>query len=65
MMLFSVKEMEVLCVFHTGTVSATLGLLREADGEPPEKMAAVKSVIEKLSAMKPGDTVSLAFEPEE
>jgi len=63
-MLFSVKEMELLCVFHSGTLSATLDLLREAENEPPEKMELVKGVIEKLSAMKPGDTASLAFEPE-
>jgi len=63
-MLFSVKEMELLCVFHSGTLSATLDLLREAENEPPEKMELVKGVIEKLSAMKPSDTASLAFEPE-
>lgn len=63
-MLFTVKEMEVLCVFHAETVSETLGLLQQADGETPERMAVVTSVIEKLSAMKPSDAVSLAFEPE-
>lgn len=63
-MLFSVKEMSLLCVFHKGTISETLALLREAENEPPEKMALVNSVIEKLSGLKDGDTVSLAFEPE-
>lgn len=61
-MLFSKKEMELLCVFHSGTLSATLDLLREAENQPPEKMAIVKSVINKLSAMTSGDTVSLDFE---
>jgi len=63
-MLFSLKEMELLCVFHSGTLSATLALLREAENEPPERMDIVKSVIDKLSAMKPGDTISLEFEPD-
>jgi len=63
-MLFTVKEMQVLCVFHAGTISATLDLLREAENEPPERMMVVKSVLEKLSSVKDGDTVSLAFEPE-
>ena len=66
-MLFTVKEMQVLCVFHAGTISATLDLLREAEtreNETPERMALVKSAIEKLSGLKDGDTVSLAFEPE-
>lgn len=63
-MQLTVKEMELLCVFHAGTLSATLGLLREAEDEPPERMAIVKSLTEKLSSLKDGETVSLAFEPE-
>ena len=63
-MFFTAKEMEVICVFHAGTLSATLDLLREAENEPPERMALVQGVIEKLSGMKSGDTVSLAFDSE-
>jgi hypothetical protein len=40
-------------------------LLREAENEPPEKMALIKSVTEKLSGLKSGETVSLAFDPEQ
>lgn len=63
-MFFSTKEMLVLCAFHSGTHSKTLGLLRNAKDEDPERMATVKSVVDKLESMKDGDTVSLQFDPE-
>ena len=63
-MLLTLKEMEVLCVMHSGTLSATLDLLRVAENGPPERMAVVQSLIGKLSGLKDGETVSLAFEPE-
>lgn len=63
MVVLTVKEMEMLCVMHKGTASATLALLREAD-EPPERMAIVKNLTEKLQSLKSGETVSLAFDPE-
>ncbi|MCL2816648.1 MAG: hypothetical protein FWD23_18775 [Oscillospiraceae bacterium] len=63
-MLLTLKEMELLCVFHDGTLSKTLGLLREAENEPPERMAMIESLIEKLSGMEDGEPASLAFEPE-
>ena len=63
-MFLTAQEMTVLCVFHAGTVSETLGLLREAENEPPERMAIVEKLIAALSDMKDGDTVALAFEPE-
>ena len=64
-MLLNVKEMEVLCIFHSGTISTTLNLLREKESaaEPPERTSIISSLIEKLSGMKDGDAVSLAFEP--
>ena len=64
-MVLTVKEMELLCVFHAGTLSATLDLLRKAADQclPPERQADVQSVVEKLSGMKAGDVVALAFEP--
>ena len=66
-MQLTVQEMTMLCVFHAGTRSATLDLLREAENnenETPERMATIKSVIEKLSGAEDGGAVSLAFEPE-
>lgn len=63
-MVLTVKEMQMLCVMHKGTLAATLDLLREVDNEPPERMAVVKSLTEKLESLKPGETVSLAFDPE-
>ena len=63
-MFLSPKEMELLCIFHSGTISATLELLSKADDKSPERMALVNTVIEKLSSLKPGQHVSLAFDAE-
>ena len=63
-MFLTVQEMTVLCVFHAGTFSETLDSLRRVENEPPERMATIKTLVEKLSIMKDGDTVSLAFDPE-
>lgn len=62
-MILTVKEMEMLCVMHSGTLSATIDMLSKAENEPPERMAVVQSLIEKLSSLKDGETVSLAFDP--
>jgi len=62
-MILTVKEMEMLCVMHSGTVSATIDMLSKAENEQPERMAVVQSLIEKLSGLKDGETVSLAFDP--
>ena len=63
-MFLNPKEMELLSIFHAGTISETLALLRKAENEPHEKMALIKSVIKKLDSLKDGGLVSLAFEPE-
>ena len=64
-MFLTVQEMTALCVFHTGTVSATLDLLRQADNETPERMAVIEKLVEKLSSLKDDETVSLAFDSEQ
>ena len=67
-MLFTVKEMEVLCVFHAGTLSATLEAFRDAmNGEtsPGARLGDMKSATEKLAGMMAGDVASLAFDPEQ
>ena len=66
-MLLTVKEMEALCVFHAGTLSETLVALKNAadkGGGPHDRIDDYKSLIEKLSGLKDGDVVSLAFEHE-
>jgi len=67
-MLLTVKEMEVLCIFYDGTLSSTLDLLRHAEAEgtaPPSRAADINSLIEKLSKVKEGDNICLAFDSEE
>lgn len=63
-MFLTVQEMTVLCVFHAGTFSETLDLLRRVENEPPERMATIKTLVGKLSGAKEGEAVSLAFDPE-
>ena len=63
-MFLTKEEMTMLCVFHAGTVSETLALLKEAKNEPPERMAVVEKLISVLSDLKPGQAVSLAFDSE-
>ena len=64
-MLLTVKEMEILCIFYTGSLSTTLDLLRHIKTEgtaPPSRATELNSLVEKLSRMKTGDTICLAFE---
>lgn len=65
-MLFAVEEMELICIFHAGTLTETLKALSRIteEIESPAKKTAAESAIGKLSAMSAEDTVSLAFEPE-
>jgi len=66
-MQLTVKEMEVLCIFHAGKRSATIEALQSAaeGGQPHQKVEDIKSLLEKLSRMADGDVVSLCFEAEE
>lgn len=63
-MLLTVKEMEVLCVFHAGSLSATADALRSAaeGSQPHPRLADIKTLLEKPSRMKDGDSVCLAFD---
>jgi len=63
-MLLTVKEMEVLCVFHAGNRAATMAALKSAikSGQPNPKIADIKSLLEKLSRMADGDVVCLGFD---
>jgi len=62
----TVKEMETLCVFHAGSLAATVNALQSAadSGKSEARMADIKSLLDKLSRMADGDVVSLAFEAE-
>jgi len=60
----SVKEMLLLCAFHSGTFTKTLGMLRKAKDDDPDRMALIKSVTEKLEGMSEDSSVSLHFDPE-
>jgi len=63
----TIKEMEVLCIFHDGTLSSTLDLLRhaeEAGTAPPNRATDISSLIAKLATVEAGGVVSLAFDAE-
>ncbi len=64
-MTLTVHEMSVLCALHAGTLSATLDVLRFAAAEDKPDHSnkdVILSLTEKLSGLKDGDLVSLAFE---
>ena len=63
-MLLTVKEMEVLCIFHAGSLPATLEALQSSltGSQPNPRLSDIKSLIEKLSRMTVGDVACLAFE---
>ncbi|MCL2047410.1 MAG: hypothetical protein FWG87_01670 [Defluviitaleaceae bacterium] len=63
-MQLTVKEMELLCVFHAESRTATLEAVKSAalgaKGHP--RAADLNSLAEKLSQMQEGDNVYLAFD---
>ena len=64
-MLLTVKEMEVLCIFHAGRLSATIDALRGAMSVPNQthpRVADIETLLEKLSRMADGDVVCLGFD---
>ena len=63
-MLLTVKEMEVLCIYHAGSLSATLEVLQGVVSAAPlhQRTDDIKSLAEKLSQMKKGDNACLTFE---
>ena len=66
-MLFTTNEMEVLCVFHAGTLSETLEAIKRsvaAQNYRSKRQDDIESVAEKLSAMRQGDIAFINFEPE-
>jgi len=66
-MRFTVKEMEALCVFHAGTLSATLEAVRiaSAENERLVRIEDIENIIKKLSSMKDSDVAYIAFDPEQ
>lgn len=63
-MFLPVKEMLLLCAFHSGTLSETLDSLRSGSETNSERVTLIKSVLEKLESMKAGENVSLHFDSE-
>ena len=64
-MMLTVKEMEVLCIFHAGSLFATIDALKGAVSTPHQthpRVADIETLLEKLSRMKEGDAVYLDFE---
>jgi len=62
--LLTVKEMEVLCIFHAGTLPATIDALRGALSTPHQthpRVSDIKALVGKLSRMTDGDVVYLDF----
>ena len=66
-MLLTVKEMEVLCIFHAGSLAATLEVLQGVSKAAPAHQRAgdIASLTEKLSQMKEGDNACLSFDAAE
>lgn len=67
-MIFTVSEMEMLCMFHAGTRKKTIEILvsaaSEMSGQLSERREAVQSAIKKLERMRDGEHACIAFEPE-
>lgn len=62
-MLFTPAEMELVCMFHAGTRTATLAFLERVTPDmTPGKKPTAESAIQKLRTMSAGDSVTLAFE---
>lgn len=66
-MLLTPKEMELLCMFHAGSLSKTLDVLRDIakdQKEMTDTIAKITSITDKLDGLQKGETISLAFEAE-
>ena len=63
-MIVTIKEMEALCIFHAGSLPATIEALQGAisSGTTHPRMTDITSLLEKLTQLDVGDTVCIAFE---
>ncbi|MDR0272417.1 MAG: transposon-transfer assisting family protein [Clostridiales bacterium] len=63
-MQLTVKEMELLCIFHAGSKSATLEALQGAAsaGQADPRIANINSLVGKLSKMQENITAYITFE---
>ena len=63
--MFLVDEMELICFFHAGTREKTLETLRGCIPDMSSaKREAAQRAADKLSALAPGDPVTLVFDGE-
>ena len=62
-MLLTVREMEMLCVYHDGTRATTVALMRGAASEARDKARGLelRELADKLDAAPEGDTACLAL----
>jgi len=59
------NEMEVLCIFHAGTLSATIDALRGVSSVPNQthlRMADIEGILKKHDSMKAGSAICIAFD---
>lgn len=59
------NEMEVLCIFHAGTLSATIEALRGALSTPHQthhRVADIESLLAKYGKMEAGAAICIAFD---
>ena len=66
-MLLTKNEMEVLCIFHAGTLLATIDALRGALSVPNQthwRVADVESLLAKYDSMEVGADICIAFDCE-
>jgi len=62
------NEMEVLCIFHAGTLSATIDALRGAltvPSQPHPRVADIKSLLAKYDSMEAGAAICIIFDDAE
>jgi len=59
------NEMEILCIFHAGTLAATIEALRGALSVPNQihpRVADIESLLAKYDSMEAGTAICIAFD---
>ena len=67
-MLLTKNEMEVLCIFHAGTLTATIEALKGALSVPNQthpRVADIESLLAKYDSMEAGAAICIAFDDAE
>lgn len=63
---FTVREMNLLCLYYAGTLQETLEMLRESIPciDAPDVLAVAESAADKLAGMSDMDFAAIGFDPE-